>query len=105
MGIDRGIRHSMQPGLFLLEHHRRLPPRDPVFPSVDLVPIEGAISSSARWLVSRIDVYWEPASELSRTRLNSDYAEVDVMPRNPVLASAGAGWWLVPRLNIGGWSS
>jgi hypothetical protein len=37
--------------------------------------------------------------------VHSDYAEVDVMPRNPVLASAGAGRWLVPRLNVGGWSS
>jgi hypothetical protein len=30
---------------------------------------------------SRAEVYWQPRSELSRIRLNSDYAEVCVKPR------------------------
>jgi hypothetical protein len=38
------------------------------------------------------EVYWQPRSELSRIRLNSDYAEDGVKPRNYGLAwSAVAG--------------
>jgi len=37
-------------------------------------------------------VYWAPASELSRIRLNSDYAEDGVKPRNCGLALSGRGW-------------
>jgi hypothetical protein len=37
------------------------------------------------------EVYWQPRSELSRLRLNSDYAEVGVKPRNCGLALSGRG--------------
>jgi len=42
--------------------------------------------------VNSADVYWVPRSELSGTRLNSDYAEVLVKPRIRVLACVGGGF-------------
>jgi hypothetical protein len=37
-------------------------------------------------------VYCDSASELSRIRLNSDYAEVGVKPRNGGLPCSGRAW-------------
>jgi hypothetical protein len=51
--------------------------------------MDGTMPSAARWAVNAMQVYCDPASVLSRTRLNSDYAEVDVKPRNRRLACAG----------------
>ena len=55
-------------------------------------PIEGTAPISSRRSPYRIDVNWDPASELSRIRLNSDYAEVGVKPKNRRFAHAGGGF-------------
>ncbi len=44
------------------------------------MPMEPAIPAAASWSVSITEVYWLPASLLSRIRLNSDYAEESVKP-------------------------
>ena len=46
------------------------------------VPMDATKPSSATVSVNLMDVYCDPASLLSRIRLNSDYAEDDVKPRN-----------------------
>jgi len=43
-----------------------------------------------------------PLSQLSRIRLNCDYAEVDVKPENLNPACSGRALWQVPRLNAAG---
>ncbi len=43
---------------------------------------EGWMPASAGRSANRIEVYCDPRSVLSRTRLNQDYAEVRVKPRN-----------------------
>ncbi len=48
----------------------------PVCPTDGMIPLERQASRNA------LPVYWLPRSELSRIRLNSDYAEVDVKPEN-----------------------
>jgi len=53
------------------------------------VPIDADSPYRARVSVNRIEVYWLPASVLNRIRLNTDYSEVDVMPRNRRLACVG----------------
>jgi hypothetical protein len=44
-------------------------------------------------------VYCDPASVLSRIRLNTDYAEVCVKPEEPWLGRCWRDRRLVPRLN------
>jgi hypothetical protein len=51
--------------------------------------MDGTMPSAARWAVNAMEVYCDPASLLSRRRLNSDYAEVGVKPRNCGLALSG----------------
>ena len=63
------------------------------------VPIEGVSPASSRVWANRTEVYCDPASVLSRVRLNSDYAEVCVKPRNPDSAMSGGLARLIPRLN------
>jgi hypothetical protein len=50
--------------------------------------------------VNRIEVYCEPASLLSRIRLNADYAGVCVKPRMCRDACAHGGGWRISRLNV-----
>jgi hypothetical protein len=45
------------------------------------LPIDGISRASIGVSVKCIAVYWDPASELSRIRLNTDYAGVCVKPR------------------------
>src|SRR5260370_29881425 len=47
------------------------------------LPTDGAMPAAASPAPYRLDRYSLPASLLSRLRLNSDYAEVGVKPRNP----------------------
>src|SRR5208283_686525 len=49
-------------------------------------PTDGSMPSARSRPVNATEVYWLPASLLSRTRLNSDYAEVGVKPRNRGMA-------------------
>jgi hypothetical protein len=53
------------------------------------VPTEGVSPASSRVWPNRTEVYCDPASELSRIRLNSDYAEDGVKPRNLRMACSG----------------
>jgi hypothetical protein len=66
--------------LSLEEPTRPIDPRSPLF-------------FSSR--TTRLDLNWLPRSELSRIRLNSDYAEDDVKPRNRADASDSLGATLV----------
>ena len=50
------------------------------------VPIKATAPASVSRSEYRIEVYWVPASLLTRIRVNSDYAEVDVKPRRRGLA-------------------
>jgi hypothetical protein len=53
-----------------------------------MLPIDAAIPSRARVSEKAIDVYCDPASLLSRIRLNSDYAEVFIKPGKPEFVCA-----------------
>jgi hypothetical protein len=55
-------------------------------------------ASTSAW-VKTSEVYWDPASELSRIRVNSDYVEVWVKPRIQGLAWSNGAGHLIPRLN------
>ncbi len=62
--------------------------RSLVAPGEGPVPVDMWPSSSSVW-ANRSEVYCDPASELSRIRLNSDYAEVGVKPGNGGLPCSG----------------
>ena len=63
------------------------------------LPIDALASAFASASSHSREVNRPPRSELIGFRLNSDYAEVCVKPRNRGFACAGGGRWLIPRLN------
>ena len=67
------------------------------------VPTDGVSPASSRVWANRTEVYCDPASVLSRIRLNSDYAEVGVKPEKLRMAWSGRACWRIPRLNVFGY--
>ena len=68
-------------------------------PNTPVLPTGWTISRPLIAWANSLDMYWLPRSELSRIRLNSDYAEVGVKPRNCCFVCVGWVRWLIFRVN------